>query len=261
MGNHAAYFPIHVLVKALTGASNRHESRECAAQFLSRCGVFSLQQRRQEGFVIVVDIKRLYPVATFICVVIMPAILSAQSVEQKKMQRLYPVQFDVKLVANDGYKRNLENRQLEANLGSYDKVQVKLMVYSARLRSYLKRAEEFSIESIWMTNRGIPCARDEYPITLFSGVATNIVIASPAVTSRDTHKVTITGKWVNQDGVVTGYDYKVSDSKSGTRLLGAIIRLKKNGVVIRTWCQINTWRKIAWTTDFKVTGILNAEVK
>ena len=30
---HAAYSPIHVLVKALTGASNRHEFRECAAQF------------------------------------------------------------------------------------------------------------------------------------------------------------------------------------------------------------------------------------
>ena len=33
-GNHAAYFPIHVLLQALSGASRRHEFRECAAQFL-----------------------------------------------------------------------------------------------------------------------------------------------------------------------------------------------------------------------------------
>ena len=48
MSNHAAHFPVHVLHQALSGASNRHESRECAALFLPPSHL-SQQQNRKEG--------------------------------------------------------------------------------------------------------------------------------------------------------------------------------------------------------------------
>ncbi len=49
--SHAARFPIHVLHQALSGASNRQESRECAAQFLPRYGTLPGNKGGEEGIV------------------------------------------------------------------------------------------------------------------------------------------------------------------------------------------------------------------
>ena len=49
-GIHAAHFPIPVPSKVLSGTSEKTELRECAAQFLPRCGTLLVKGRRREGW-------------------------------------------------------------------------------------------------------------------------------------------------------------------------------------------------------------------
>ncbi len=191
----------------------------------------------------------------------------AQSSMQKKVQQKFPVWFDVRRIMSDGRKANKENRQLEANLGSYDKVQTKVDVFEVSLKSSCKKTEHFEVEVVSMASAGsglpgrndattFPCASESMSVLLFPGVKTNIVMRSAAVTSRDINKVTITGEWAwrRPNGTVTssGYDYTVDRRKEGAVLKGVIVRLKKDGTIIRIWSSLSNWRKMAWNENLDI---------
>ena len=203
-------------------------------------------------------VKTKLTMAVVLLLTAMPAF--AQNAMQKKVQQKFPVWFDVRRIMSDGRKGNRENRQLEASLGSYDKVQTKVDVFEVSLKSSCKNAEDFEVEVVSMASAGsglpFPCASESMSVLLFPGVKTNIVMRSAAVTSRDINKVTITGEWAwrRPNGTVTssGYDYTVDRRKEGAVLKGVMVRLKKDGTIIRTWSSLTNWRTMAWNENLDI---------
>ena len=121
--------------------------------------------------------------------------------------------------------------------------------YTLRLNS--KKQETFTIETIFMAKQDkktFPFARDEVEVTLTRGFTTNIVVTSPELTM-------VKRKIMNGSSQITCCTtaYTYSYSEEGASVAGAFARLKKDGVIIKTWSSMTPWIKLAWQPTVKLT--------
>ena len=190
-----------------------------------------------------------------------------QSAIQRRMAQEYPIMLTATFKGNAGQKTvNHQVGGIEQRLGAKDKVRTKVMNYDVRVTSNAKKGvERFSFEAITMARIGkkeFPCHMESFPIALMAKSGTNIMVRSAAATSRDVVKVDITGVRETYN-VRTGetlnrsYDYNKSAHKEGAVIKGMIFRVKKNGVIIRTWCSDPSaaWKEIAWKQDVETAEV------
>lgn len=121
--------------------------------------------------------------------------------------------------------------------------------YTLRLNS--KQQETFTIETIFMAKqdkRTFPFAKNEVEVTLTKGFTTNIVVTSPELTMV---KRKIMNGSTQITCCTTAYTY--SYSEEGSSVAGAFARLKKDGVIIKTWSSMAPWIKMAWQPTVKLT--------
>lgn len=123
--------------------------------------------------------------------------------------------------------------------------------YTLRLNS--KAKETFTIETIFMAKqdkRTFPFAKDEVEVTLTKGFTTNVVVTSPELTK-------VKRKIMSGSGQITCCTsaYTYSYSEEGSSVAGAIGRLKKDGIIIKTWCSLRSsdWTKLAWQPTIELT--------
>ncbi len=164
-----------------------------------------------------------------------------QSAEQRQMRDKFPVSMDAKRLRQVGKKEN----SWKTDYGSFDKEIATAQEFQVNLRSRLKTDEEFSIETIYMAvanKRTFPWSKSETNITLRAGVSMQVNVKSPVVKSRDTNYAALGERY-----------------KEGAHIIGAFIRLKKNGVIIRTWTSNYAWTKMLWEPEIKIDDHSNLE--
>ena len=157
-----------------------------------------------------------------------------QSAEQKQMRDKFPVSMDAKRLRQVGTKENT----WKTDYGSFDKEIATAQEFQVSLRSRLKTDEDFSIETVYMAvakKRTFPWSKSETNITLRAGTAMQVKVRSPIVKSRDTNYAALGERY-----------------KQGAHIIGAFIRLKKDGVIIRTWTSHQAWAKMLWAPEVKI---------
>ena len=83
--------------------------------------------------------------------------------------------------------------------------------------------------------RAVPYSSETLDFSLAAGAKTNFVFESPVLSFRDVK-----------------YVYAGEHRQSGYKMKGAIIRLKKDGDIIRTYVSQRFWEKMAWEPTIKV---------
>ena len=155
---------------------------------------------------------------------------TAQSREQKAKASETPCVFDVKPLSSKG-----------AQEGYTTRTKSKALSYRAFIRSNAKEEVAFSLEAVYMAvrdKRTLPLSRNEFFFTLAPGCATNLVFESPMLES-------------------TEYGRGVAARNTGFKILGAIARLKRDGVVVKNYCSNYAWKKIAWNEKIDVEAESN----
>ena len=130
--------------------------------------------------------------------------------------------------------------------------------YTLRLNSGKSR-EVFTVETYFMAKQDkktFPFAKDEVEVALRRGFTTNIVVKSPELTMT-------TRKMLNgtvQIACCTSvYSYKKSET--GAKVIGAIGRLKKDGVIIKT-CVMGACvggEKMAWKPSIELVEVKDTD--
>jgi len=157
-----------------------------------------------------------------------------QSVEQRQMRDKFPVSMEARRLRQVGKKEN----SWKTDYGSFDKEIATAQEFQVSLRSRLKTDEDFTIEAIYMAvaqKRTFPWSKSETNITLRAGTSMQVKMSSPVVKSRDTNYAALGER-----------------NKSGAHIIGAFIRLKKEGVIIRTWSANTSWAKMSWQPEIKI---------
>ena len=183
------------------------------------------------------DIKIKVMIVTMLsAAIIIP--LFAQSKEQRRKAQEYKCSFSGKMLAQRGSRKT--NWQW-AGYSDRSKSNGQVFQYTIRLNS--KTQEVFTVESYFMASmdrRTFPFAKDEIEVELRHGFTTNIVIESPMLHLRKIN-----------DSYWTGGKHQ----EYGAKVVGVVARLKKDNVIIKTFCSMAPWRKMAWQDDLKIEEI------
>ena len=178
--------------------------------------------------------KRLVTTSILMAVAISASLAIGQSAEQRQMRDKYPVSMDARRLRQTGTKENT----WKTDYGSFDKEIATAQEFQVSLRSRLKTDEDFTIEAVYMAvakKRTFPWSKSETNVTLRAGTAMQVTMTSPVVKSRDTNYAALGERY-----------------KDGAHIIGAFIRLKKEGVIIRTWTSNYSWTKMAWQPEIKI---------
>ena len=129
--------------------------------------------------------------------------------------------------------------------------------YTLRLNS--KEKETFTVETYFVAKQDkktFPFAKDEVEVTLRRGFTTNIVVKSPELTL--TTRRILNGR-VQIACCTSTYSYKKSEE--GAKIIGAIGRLKKDGVIIKT-CVMGPCLggdKMAWQPSIELVKVKDTD--
>lgn len=176
---------------------------------------------------------------------------SAQTREQRIKANEYKCSFSGRCLASKGGDRHTSDYGI---LG-YSKSKSKGLdcFYSLRLNS--KTQEVFTIETVFMAKQNkktFPFAKSEMEVTLRRGFTTNIVVTSPELTLTKR-------KIMNGSGQATccpgSRFYTYTYSKEGAAVVGAIGRLKKDGVIIKTYYSMAPWEKMSWQSSIDLVEL------
>ena len=172
-----------------------------------------------------------------------------QSREQRMKANEFKCSFQGRCQAAQGGDRHTADYGV---LG-YSKTKSRSMdcFYTIRLNS--KQQETFTVETIFMAKqdkRTFPFAKNEVEVTLTRGFTTNIVVTSPELTMIK-RKIMSGGGQATRCPASQFYTY--SYSEEGSSVVGAFARLKKDGVIIKTWSSMTPWTKMAWQPTVKLT--------
>ena len=170
-------------------------------------------------------------------VALMIASVYGQSTEQRQKASEYKCSFSGKLLSQNGSRQT----NWQTSWGSYDKSKTRGQSYLYTFRLNSKTQETFKVESYFMAaanRKTFACAKEEFDITLTRGITTNVVVSSPLLSSREENYSSI------------GYR-----RKEGGKIVGVIGRLKKDGVIVKTYCSMMPWAKMAWQDDITVTKL------
>ena len=174
---------------------------------------------------------------------------SGQSREQRKKADEFKCSFQGRCQASKGGDRHTADYGV---LG-YSKTKSRGIdcFYTIRLNS--KQQETFTVETFFMAKqdkRTFPFAKDEVEVTLTRGFTTNIVVTSPELTLVK-RKIMSGGGQATRCPASQFYTY--SYSEEGSSVAGAFARLKKDGVIIKTWSSMTPWTNMAWQPTVKIT--------
>lgn len=157
----------------------------------------------------------------------------AQTQEQRKISSQYACLLNVKQGVGSGKKQT-------DWVGYYghDKTQSKSLKYTVNVKWNSKEDADLSLEVVYMASSGqraVPYSSETLDFSLTGGAKTNFVFESPVLSFRDVK-----------------YVYAGEHRQSGYKMKGAIIRLKKDGDIIRTYVSQRFWEKMAWEPTIKV---------
>ena len=158
----------------------------------------------------------------------------AQTHEQRKNAAQYSCILGVKQGIGSGKKQT----DWVTSYGSHDKTQAKSLKYTVNVKWVTKEDANLSLEVIYMASSGQraePYSSESVDFSLEGGSKTNFVFESPVLSFRDVK-----------------YSYAGEHHQSGYKMKGAIIRLKKDGEIIRTYVSQRFWEKMAWEGEIKV---------
>lgn len=178
--------------------------------------------------------KTLMTTAILVVVAVSASVAIGQSAEQRQIRDKFPVSMDARRLRQTGTKENT----WKTDYGSFDKEIATAQEFQVSLRSRLKTDEEFTIEAVYMAvakKRTFPWSKSETNVTLRAGTSIQVKMTSPIVKSRDTNYAALCERY-----------------KDGAHIIGAIIRLKKDGVIIRTWTSSYPWTKMSWQPEIKI---------
>jgi len=102
-----------------------------------------------------------------------------------------------------------------------------------------------SLEYIFLLSDGgkaTPIPPQTQDVELVASKTQNIILESPAVTQNDTKLVAL-GEF----------------SKDGLNIKGLVIRLKREGEIIKVWSSDGSWMKHAWKTEFDLSDTKKKE--
>ncbi len=175
--------------------------------------------------------------ALLLTMVAMSGLVFAQSREQRQKANEYKCSFSGKMISQRGTTRT--NWQW----GAYsDKSKTRGQTFQYTLRLNSKTQEVFTVETYFMASqdrRTFPFSKDVQEIELRHGFTTNMVVCSPMLHSRKINDTYWGGK----------------KEEYGAKVVGVIARLKKDNVIIKTYCSMAPWKKMAWNDDIKVEEI------
>ena len=176
---------------------------------------------------------------TALIAVLSVALAYGQSAEQRLKANEFKCSFSGKMLSQNGSKH--VNWRDVYGYSDVSKTRGQSYLYTFRLNS--KTQETFTVESYFMASadrKTFACAKDVFDITLTRGFTTNVVVASPLLSSREVN-------WGTGE-----YRYKC-----GGKIVGVIGRLKKDGVIVKTYCTMKPWEKMAWQDDIPIIKMEN----
>lgn len=169
--------------------------------------------------------------------------LFAQSKEQRQKANEFKCSFSAKLLSQNGTR--LEHWRTD--YGSYDKSKKRGQSYQYSIRLNSSTQETFTVETYFMAANGqktYACASNSMDIVLNRGFTTNVVVNSPLIYSRKAEYKAL------------GYR-----EKEGGKIVGIIGRLKKDNVIIKTYCTMSPWNKISWEEIIPIDNGIIEEFK
>jgi len=159
----------------------------------------------------------------------------AQTGDDMKRSSINPVSLTAKIMKQNSKK----DTQFKTDYGSSIVDKTRQNSYECTIRWLGKSNITAQVEYIFMMSDGgkatpvDPCTID---VELEASKTQIVKIESPAVTQNDTKLVAI-GEY----------------SKDGLNIKGLVIRLKRDGEIIRVWTSDGTWTKHAWKKEFSLT--------
>ena len=187
-------------------------------------------------------------VCVAICIILAGNVMYGQSREQRAKATEFKCSFQGRCQTAKGGDRHTSDYGV---LG-YSKSKSRSLdcLYTLRLNS--KQTETFTVETYFMAKqdkRTFPFAKNEVEVTLTRGFTTNIDVTSPELTM--VKRKIMSGSGRTGCCPASGF-YTYSYSEEGSTVAGAFARLKKDGVIIKTWCSMAPWAKMAWNPKIDI---------
>lgn len=171
--------------------------------------------------------------------VLMACCVAASAVAQSQEQRKISSQYACLLTVKQGVGTGKKQTDWVSYYGSRDTTHSKSVKYAVQVKWNSKEDADLSLEVIYMASSGkkaVPYSSETQDFSILGGAKTNFVFESPVLSFREYN---------------TSY-YANENRKSGYKIKGAIIRLKKGDDIIRTYVSQPFWAKMAWEPTIKV---------